>query len=166
MKCKEESKEVSRVVDIQTISIMLASASVIAGVVYYALQLRHQIKMRKTDLLTRLYSTMVNKDWLEAWQKVQFREVLDYDDYLRKYGFVELNEVYVFFTQLGKLLKGGLIDADLIPFTYGQVKVTWEKIEPIIEGGKKRFNEPKLGEEVEYLCSELEKRRQRGGRIG
>jgi len=37
------------VIDIQTISIMLASASVIAGVVYYALQLRHQSKMRQTS---------------------------------------------------------------------------------------------------------------------
>jgi hypothetical protein len=31
---------------LQTISIAIASASVVAGVVYYALQLRHQIKLR------------------------------------------------------------------------------------------------------------------------
>jgi len=154
------------VVDIQTVSIVIASASVVAGVVYYALQLRHQTKMRKTDLLTRLYAIMVNKDWLDAWQKVQEREVMDHGDYLRKYGFVELNEVYVFFTQLGMLLKKGLIDADLIPLTYGQVKLTWEKIKPVIEGGRKKFNEPKLGDEVEYLCSELEKRQQGGAKNG
>jgi len=153
-------------VDIQTVSIVIASASVVAGVVYYALQLRHQTKMRKTDLLTRLYAIMVNKDWLDAWQKVQDREVMDHGDYLRKYGFVELNEVYVFFTQLGMLLKRGLIDADLIPLTYGQVKLTWEKIKPVIEGGRKKFKEPKLGDEVEYLCNELEKRQQGGAKNG
>jgi hypothetical protein len=64
------------------------------------------------------------------------------------------------------LLKRGLIDADLIPLTYGQVKVTWEKIKPVIEGGRKRFNEPKLGDEVGYLCSELEKREERGVKNG
>jgi len=62
---------------------------------------------------------MVSKDWLEAWQKVQDREVLNYGDYLKKYGFVELNEVYVFLDQLGRLMKRGLIDIDLIPLTYG-----------------------------------------------
>jgi len=52
---------VSIVVDIQTASIMLASASVIAGVIYYALQIRHQShmiqqqnKIRETDLLIRI----------------------------------------------------------------------------------------------------------------
>jgi len=108
-------------VDIQTVSIAIASASVVAGIVYYAFQVRHQTKIRKTDLLTRLYSIMVSKDWLEAWQKVQDREVLDHSDYLKKYGFVELNEVYVFLDQLGRLMKRGLIDIDLMPLTYGQV---------------------------------------------
>jgi len=49
------------VVDIQTVSIAIASASVVAGVVYYALQLRHQartrqdvVKARQVDLLMRL----------------------------------------------------------------------------------------------------------------
>jgi hypothetical protein len=163
---KELVNEGVNVVDVQTVSIVIASASVVAGVIYYALQLRHQTKMRKIDLLTRLYSTMVNKDWLDAWQKVQEREVLDHGDYLRKYGFVELNEVFMFFAQVGMLLKRGLIDVDLIPFTYGQVKITWEKVKPVIEGGRKRFDEPKLGDEVEYLCSELEKREKRGAKNG
>jgi len=35
---------------LQTVSIAIASASVVAGVVYYALQLRHQTKMRKTSI--------------------------------------------------------------------------------------------------------------------
>jgi hypothetical protein len=148
-------------VDVQTISIAIASASVVAGVVYYALQLRHQTKMRRTDLLTKLYSIMVSKDWLEAWQKVQERELLGYDDYLRKYGTVELNEVYSFFTQLGMLLKKGLIDVDMMPLSYGQVSVQWERMRPVLEGGRKKWNEPKLGDEVEYLCSELKKREQR-----
>ena len=57
-------------VDISTVSIVIASASVIAGVVYYALQLRHQIKQRQTDLLVRLFSMLMTKDFAEAWEKV------------------------------------------------------------------------------------------------
>ena len=144
-------------VDIQTISIAVASASVVLAAIYYVFQVRHQTKIRQTDLLTRLYSIMVSKDWLEAWQKVQSREALNYGDYLEKYGIVELNEIFVFFDQLGRLMKRGLIDIELIPLTYGQVSVTWEKIKPVLEGSRKRYNAPKHGEYAEYLCSELKK---------
>jgi hypothetical protein len=144
-------------VDIQTVSIAVASASVVLAAIYYVFQVRHQTKIRQTDLLTRLYSIMVSKDWLEAWQKVQSREALNYGDYLEKYGFVELNEIFVFFDQLGRLMKKGLIDIELIPLTYGQVSVTWEKIKPVLEGSRKRYNAPKHGEYAEYLCSELKK---------
>jgi hypothetical protein len=148
-------------VDLTEISAVVAAAGVLVGVVYYILDMRNQSRMRKTDLLTRLYSTMVNKDWLEAWQKVQSREALNYGDYLEKYGFVELNEIFVFFDQLGRLMKKGLIDIELMPLTYGQVNVTWEKIKPVLEGSRKRYNAPNHGEYAEYLCSELKKREQK-----
>jgi len=144
-------------VDIQTVSIAIASASVVLAAIYYVFQVRHQTKIRQTDLLTRLYSIMDSKDWLEAWQKVQSREALNYGDYLEKYGFVELNEIFVFLDQLGRLMKKGLIDIELIPLTYGQVSATWEKIKPVLEGSRKRYNAPKHGEYAEYLCSKLKK---------
>jgi hypothetical protein len=52
-------------VDIQTVSIAIASAGVFAAAIYYALQIRHQTKLRETDLLVRLYSTFTNKEVLE-----------------------------------------------------------------------------------------------------
>jgi hypothetical protein len=42
------------VVDIQTVSIAIASASVVAGIVYYAFQLRHQSKIREMDAIVRM----------------------------------------------------------------------------------------------------------------
>jgi|GEM_PF-2961565 hypothetical protein len=42
-------------IDIQTVSIAIASAGVLIGVVYYILDMRHQSKVRKTDLVMRLY---------------------------------------------------------------------------------------------------------------
>lgn len=46
-------------VDVQTVSIAIASAGVFVAAIYYMLQLRHQSKMRKTEMVMRLYS---------AWQ--------------------------------------------------------------------------------------------------
>ena len=152
-------------VDIPTISIAIASASVVAGVVYYALQLRHQIKQRQTDLLVRLFSSVNNKDWLEAWEKVRDREILGHGDYKAKYGFVELNEVFVFFELLGRLLQKRLIDIDLLPLGPGQVKATWEKIKPVLEGGRKSFNDPRLGYGFEYLYNEMKKREQQLAKV-
>jgi len=155
-------------VDIQTVSIAIASASVVAGVVYYSLQIRNQnlqirqqTKTRQTDLLVRLFSTIMSKDWLEAWEKVRDRETLDYDDYKEKYGLVEANEVYVYLDQLGRLLQKGLIDLDLLPLETGQISIMWEKLNPILEGSRKNLNEPKVGQGFEYLYNEMKKREQK-----
>ena len=153
-------------VDIQTISIVIASAGVFAAAIYYILQLRHQTKMRQTDLLVRLFSTLANKDWLESWEKVRDREVLDYNDYKAKYAFVELNEVFLFYEQLGRLLQKRLIDIDLLPLYPGQIKITWEKMKPVVEGGRKRYNEPKFGYWSEYLYNEMKKREQQLQKVG
>ena len=144
-------------VDIQTVSIAVASASVTVAAIYYVWQIRHQTKMRQTDLLVRLFSTMINKDWLEAWEKVRDREIIDYSDYKKKYGFVEANQVYLFYDQLGRLLQKGLIDIAFLPLETGQISITWEKLKPILEGSRKRFNEPKLGSGFEYLYNEMQR---------
>jgi hypothetical protein len=104
---------------------------------------------------------MNSKDWLEAWEKVRDREILDYDNYKAKYGFVELNQVFVFYEQAGRLLQKKLIDLDLLPFEAGQVKVAWERMKPIFEATRKRFNIPKIGYGFEYLYDEMKKREQK-----
>ncbi len=148
-------------IDIQTISIAVASASVTLAAIYYIWQIRHQTKTRQTDLLVRVFSSMSSKDWIEAWEKVRDREILDYDDYKAKYGFVEVNQVVMSFEQIGMLLEKKLIDLDLIPFGAGQIEVTYEKMKPIVEGSRKRFTEPELMHGFEYLYNEVKKREQR-----
>jgi len=97
-------------VDIQTVSIVIASASVVAGVVYYALQLRHQTKIRQTDLVMRLYSTWGSKEYLEALSKFMMMEFKDYNDYKKKYapsptGFSEKPE-FIAFGTVGTFFQG------------------------------------------------------------
>jgi hypothetical protein len=149
------------VVLLQTVSIAIASAGVFGAAIYYILQIRHQTRVRQTDLLVRLFSTLISKDWVEAWEKVRDRETLDYNDYKEKYGFVEVNEIYLFLDQLGRLLQKGLIDLGLLPLEFGQISIMWEKLEPMLEGSRKKFSEPKLGQGFEYLYNELKKREQK-----
>jgi hypothetical protein len=154
-------------VDVQTVSIAIASAGVFAAAVYYILQIRNQTRIRKTDLLVRLFSMTMTKDFGEAWEKVLGeREILEYRDYWKKYGFVEVDEVFWFFEQLGRLLQKRLIDIDLLPIPYGQVRVAWEKMTPIVIGAREYFNEPKLAQGFEYLYNEMKMREQRGVKNG
>jgi hypothetical protein len=147
--------------DIPSISAIVAAAGVLVGVVLTVVELRNLVKQRQSDLLVRLFATVGSKDWLEAWMRIRDREISDYDDYKEKYGFVEANEVFVFFEMIGRLVKKGLIDIDLLPFAHGQVEATWEKLDPILEGSRKRFNEPRIGYGFEYLYNEMKKREQK-----
>ena len=158
-------------VDIQTISIMLASASVVAGVVYYALQLRHQTKIRQTDLVMRLYSTLGSKEFGEAMTKVMMMEFENYNDYRKKYapsptGFSEkpesiaLGPVGIFFNGVGVLLHMKLIDVSLATRLFGTSTIySWEKMKTIIKGFRKD-GYPQLFSEFEYLYNEIKKREQ------
>ena len=73
-------------VDIQTISIAIASAGVFAAAVYYIIQIRHQTKVRQTDLTFRLYSQVCTKEFQEAAHRFLSTEYKDYDDFVKRYG--------------------------------------------------------------------------------
>ena len=73
-------------VDIQTVSIAVASAGVFLAAIYYIFQLRHQSRVRQTDLTMRLYSTWGDESLQKACATVVGLKFEDYDDYVKKYG--------------------------------------------------------------------------------
>jgi len=161
-------------VDIQTISIVIASASVVAGVVYYAFQIRHQTKIRKTDLVIRLYSTWESKEFSEATLKIWNLGFKDYDDFVKKYGpWYSETEVYTafrmvtgFFQAIGILLLSKLVDIDMVARAFGlPTMTTWEKVKPSVEGGRKQMG-PSLLDHFEYLYDEVKKRERAGVKNG
>jgi len=158
------------VVDVQTVSIAIASASVVAGIVYYAFQVRHQTRLRETDLVVRLYSAFNTDDFLEAFLKVRNLEFVDYRDFVKKYGSPSLEtpvNVAIFrignyYDQVGTLLHRGLVDADLVSdflvlSTIGQ----WNKLKPIVEGFRKEAGGGQYYFWFEYLYNEMKKREQK-----
>jgi hypothetical protein len=159
-------------VDIQTVSIMLASASVIAGVVYYALQIRHQTRIRKTDLIVRLspWFNVTPKELQEAGNTLSTLEYRDYDDFVERYGSLwsgkpEPNAVMLgcnYMDGIGMLLKRKLVDIDTLVDAYGESgAMAWEKVKPLVEGFRKQFKMPRAFEWFEYLYNEMKKREQK-----
>jgi hypothetical protein len=164
------------VVDIQTVSIAVASASVVAGVIYYAFQIRHQAKMRETDFIVRLYSSYGSKEFHEILREVQTLQFSDYKDFVKKYGswFSEgsaqtaIFVVSTYFHEMGTLLHRKIIDINFLYDIFGStaIKLHWEKVKPVILGLREEFKDPKVFGWFEYLYDEVKKREQAGVKSG
>ena len=165
-------------VDLQTISIVIASASVVAGVIYYSLMIRHQglqtqhqNKIRETELLIRIHPwlNLSSKELQQAIRRILSLEFKDAEDFVKRYGDMNVikpeQEAFMsavnYFDALGVLVKRGLVDADLVYECWtGDIARVWEKVEPIVEGIRKDVGYPFL-ENAEYLYNEMKKREQR-----
>jgi hypothetical protein len=159
-------------VDIQTVSIAIASASVVLAAIYYILQMRNQTKVRQTDMIMRLYATFESTEFQKAYQKITDLEYEDYADYVKQYGTnAEVKAaggtVNAFFEGIGVLVKRKLISMGLVDDLLStDILFAWEKSKPTVEGYRKKFSRPQAWEWFEYLYKEMKKREQRGVRNG
>ena len=151
-------------VDIQTVSIGVASASVVAGVIYYVFQLRHQDRTRQTDLVMRLYATFSSNDFQDAWAKVRakasvFESIDDIYDFDRKVGLREVNQVCLFFEGIGILLRRKLVDTRMIEDLFGgAIARAWEKVKAGVIRARQQLKDPTIYYYFEYLYNEMKKR--------
>jgi hypothetical protein len=160
--------------EIQTVSIAVASVGVVAGIVYYAFQVRHQTKLRQTDLIMRLHSQACTKEFVEAYKKVASLKFKDYDDFVEKYGPMsaegpEQTAIIMcadFMEGIGVLLHRKLVDIEPLRELF-PIEAGWRKLEPILTAMRKQSGNPENWEWFEHLYNEAEKRRQqRGARHG
>jgi len=159
-------------VDIQTVSIVLASASVIAGVIYYALQLRHQTKVRQTDLAIRMnpWMNVSGSELTDAIAKTWSLEYKNYDDFVERYGPFTLGKseqkavhmLINYFEGIGLLLKKNLMDTGFAWDLFGSSYfLAWEKVKPLVEGLRRQYAMPDAWSYFEYLYDEMKKREQK-----
>ena len=153
--------------DITEISAIVAAAGVLVGVVYYILEIRHQTKMRQTDLVIRLASDMRSAEVVAAFADMHGAEFKDYDDFVKKYGMpfsknqVPMSLVMIgnYFEELGVLFSNKLIDAHLVSQLFPTTEA-WEKMEPFVKGLRKEYQSQAYYEWFEYLHNEMKKREQ------
>lgn len=162
--------------DIQSVSVAIAAASVVAGVIYYSFQLRHQTRIRQTDLVVRL-NPWFDLNAIELQQmflKVFTLEYKDYDDFVKKYGpptietpvNMALLALGNYFEGVGTLLYRKLVEIDIVWDACGvNVPVLWPKMKPFIEGLRKQLKEPQIYTYFEYLYNELQRREQQIAKI-
>jgi len=154
--------------DIPSISSIVAAAGVLVGVVFAVLQLRDLMRTRQTDLVMRLYSIFGSKEFQEAWVETLRLDFKDYHEYLKKYGatsekpvYTSVNMVAAFFEGIGILLRRRFVDIALIDDLFSSdIVITWRKMKSLVEGWRKQFNRPQISEYFEYLYNEMRKREQ------
>jgi hypothetical protein len=162
-----------RMIDITTVSIAIASAGVLIAAVYYALQIRHQTRIRKTDMLIRLYQTYSGKEFADAEFDILGLEFKDLKNFREKYGSLSpdsenrrtmgksMSLVLGFYELVGTLLYRKYVDLVLVNdiFSFADVKSIYEKVKPLIVGLRKEKNNPFENAGLEYLYNELLRKR-------
>jgi hypothetical protein len=149
-------------VDIQTVSVAIASTSVVIVAIYYVFQIRHQTRLRQTDLVMRLYSTFGSKEFQDAWTRIESNEFKNYDEYVKKCGLGDYAQCATFFEGIGVLLQKKLIDINLVDALFSvPLKHMYERMKPIIEGNREQFHDQRVFENFEYVYNEMQKREQK-----
>jgi hypothetical protein len=154
-------------VDIPSISAIVAAAGVLVGIVYYILDMRHQSKVRQTDLIMRLYATFSGNEFQDAWAKVRerasdFENLDDIFDFDKKGGLREINQVCLFFEGIGILLQRKLVDTRMVEDLFGSsVARAWETLKAGVTKARKQLNDPTIYYYFEYLYNEVKKREQK-----
>jgi len=159
-------------VDVETVSVIIAAATVVAGVIYSSLQSREQTKTRHADFVMNVSSAYGSEEMVKAPINVMSLEFEDVDDLAKKYGDISSeNPVYVdimmigdYFQGIGFLVYRKMIDTDIVTDLL-PVQI-WEKMKPVIYGFRKRMNQPRIFQWFEYLYDKMKKREARGVKNG
>jgi hypothetical protein len=157
---------VSSIIDIQTISIVIASASVIGSSVYYMLETRHQRRTRQTESIIRLspWFSMDAKEIQEAISNVCSVEYTDYKEYLAKYaGKPEQTSLKLlgnYFEGIGLLVYMKLVEIDIVFNFWGDIaESVWDDNKELIDSMRKDSGTPFTFQYWEFLVKEFKKRK-------
>jgi hypothetical protein len=151
--------------DVSTVSIVIASAGVLAGVVYYFLDIRHQSRVRQWENVIRLspYFNMNAREVQEAITQVCSIEYENYKDYLEKYSRkpedMMLKILGNYFEGIGILVHRKLVKADIVNDFWGDIiQSSWDEVKPLIVGMREDSGDQNMFKFWEYLYNEMKKR--------
>ena len=151
-------------IDIQTISIVLAACSFILAATYYTFNIRHTIQNRKAQLFNQITSITNQKEWQKDAIMLMNLQWTDFDDFARKYDSGVDIEHYAIRTMhfsvmdgRGYYVKTGQIDVELANTLVGGFYLVWLwlKYKDVVLGYRKFLSLPRYFENFEYLANEL-----------
>ena len=149
-------------IDISTITAIVTTASIIVGVIFTLLEIRHFNKTRKTEIIMKIYERFGSKEIVEAMNRVGASKFDNFENYNKKYGVTDITEIAVLFDGIGVLLEQNLIDINMVDQLFGTtIYLLWNKMEPVIKAMRKGLNEPSFFAHFENLINRLNVHRKR-----
>jgi hypothetical protein len=148
--------------DLSTIATVVAAVSVVVGVVFTILELRHMSRTRQTDIIMRIYDRFGSKEMVEAMYNVgQLRSETSATS-PPKGGLTGVTQIAIVFEGLGVLLEQDLIDIKLVDSLFGPtLDALWEPIRPLINWMRESLKQPTFFSHFEYLYNRLKDYRKR-----
>jgi len=155
--------------DVQTISIVIAAISVAVAAIN-SIQLgreaqktrERELETRQTQLFMDLYAIMRNKEFVKDTRELTYWKWHDFEDFRKKYGSradKEANSIFVsignFFDGIGVLVKRNLINPDLVDDLMAPwVEWYWNTFGSVITEYRKIVG-PQYMKWVEYLYDKV-----------
>jgi hypothetical protein len=153
-------------IDLQSISVILASVSVILATVYYSFNIRYSrmnmrntLETRQAQLFMQVYRSFYDPEFMKNIFRRMNREWADYEDYLQKYGrdsnpdsWGESVAAGGYFEGIGVLLEEELLDITKVEKLMGSIIINyWEKIQPLIYEMRERSGNQRVWKYFEYV---------------
>ncbi len=146
--------------DIQTLSLLVTSASVTAAAAYYIVSIRTTNKTRQAQLLMQIYSIYTTENFHSDFTKIRTWDFQGYDDFMVKYGDSEtiafVNHLVAYLEGVGTLVYRGFINPVYIDDLMSNYVFTiWEKLRPLILEAREKRKQPEIFDKTEYLYNRL-----------
>ena len=142
--------------DLSTIATVVAAVSVVVGVVFTILELRHMTRTRRTDVIMRIYDRFGTKEMVEAIYSVGQLRSETSPSLPPKGGLTGVIQIAILFEGLGVLLEQDLIDIKLVDSLFGPtLDALWQPIRPLIYGMRESLKQPSFFSHFEDLYNRL-----------
>jgi multisubunit Na+/H+ antiporter MnhC subunit len=143
-------------IDISTIASIVTTVSIVIGVAFTIFEIRHLSKVRRTDIIMKIYDRFGTRDIVEAINRVGSANFENLADYSKKYGFTDVTLIAELFEGIGVLLEQNLIDIKMADSLFGPtINLLWVKMKPVLYAMREGLKEPFFFSHYEYLIKRL-----------
>lgn len=143
-------------IDLDTVVSIVTTLSIVIGVVFTVLEIRHLAKTRKTEVIMKIYERFGTREIVEAINRVGNAKFENIADYNKKYGFTDVILIAELFEGIGVLLEQNLIDMKMVDKLFGpSLNLLWVRMEPVLYAMREGLKEPFFFSHFEYLINRL-----------
>jgi hypothetical protein len=160
------SIEVIVMVDVQTISVVIAAASVVVGVITFIMNSRKEARQRQMEFM--FWRLQRSEEQIESFGDVLFvQDWKNWEDLQEKYSWSKNPKgrarwlyYLTYYNTLGLTFKEQLFDPNLFfsIITPAGILTAWRKYETIIPEIRRNSNNPNAWNGFEYLANETKRR--------